>query len=66
MDDPHKESLVERIKDKLKDAAGLPPGRYPDGETKPSDAEHAPRGTLTSDDTENLPPHQGTGFSKLS
>ncbi len=62
--DEHKESLLERIKDRLQDAVGLPPGKYRDGEPKPSDASDAPRGTLTSDDAEGLPPHEGTGFSK--
>ena len=33
----HKESLLERVKDKLKDVVGLPPGKFPDGKPKPSD-----------------------------
>ncbi len=58
----HEESLIEKAKDKLKDLAGLPPGRFPDGEAKPSSGADAPRGTLTSDDAEGLPPHAGTGI----
>jgi hypothetical protein len=57
-----KESLLERAKDKLRDLAGLPPGRFPDGAPKPSSDVDAPRGTLTSDDAELLPPHKGTGI----
>jgi hypothetical protein len=57
----HKEPLLEQVKDKLKDLAGLPPGRFPDGEPKPSTGVDAPRGTLTSDDAEGLPPHQDVG-----
>jgi hypothetical protein len=58
----HKESLLEQVKDKLRDFAGLPPGRFPDGEPKPSADTHSPTGTLTSDDAEGLPPHGGTGI----
>jgi hypothetical protein len=58
----HKESLLEQAKDKLKDLAGLPPGRFPDGQPKPSTGADAPRGALTSDDAEGLPPHEGTGI----
>ena len=60
----HKESLIERAQDKLKDLAGLPPGRFPDGEPKPSTGADAPRGTLTADDAQGLPPHDdlGTGI----
>lgn len=61
MNDAHKESLVERIKDAFDDVVGLPPGKYRDGEPKPSPTD-APRGTLTSDDAEGLPPHGDTGF----
>jgi hypothetical protein len=65
MANEHKEPLIEQVKDKLKDLAGLPPGRFPDGEPKPSSGADAPRGTLTSDDAEGLPPHQdvGTGIA---
>jgi len=67
VEDEHKESLVEKIKDRLKDAVGLPPGKFPDGEPKPTTSINAPRGTLTADDTEDLPPHgnDGTGFQKI-
>lgn len=64
MDDKqHKETLAERLKDRVKDAVGLPPGRFADGERKPSDLD-APHETLTSDDAEGLPPHGdlGTGL----
>jgi hypothetical protein len=64
MDNEHKETLLERIKDQFNNVVGLPPGKYPDGDPKPSDSSDAPRGTLTSDDAEGLPPHNGTGFSK--
>jgi hypothetical protein len=58
----HKESLLEQVLDKLKDLTGLPPGRFPDGEPKPSTGAGAPSGTLTSDDAQDLPPHAGTGI----
>ena len=57
----HKESLIERAQDKLKDLAGLPPGRFPDGEPKPSTGADAPRGALTADDAQGLPPHDDLG-----
>jgi hypothetical protein len=57
-----KESALERAADKLKDAVGLPPGRFSDGAPKPSDAAHTPRKTLTSEDADDLPPHEGTGI----
>jgi hypothetical protein len=56
------ETALERAADKLKDAVGLPPGRFADGTPKPSDAAHTPRKTLTSEDADDLPPHEGTGF----
>ncbi len=61
MPEKHKESLLEQAEDKLKDLAGLPPGRFPDGEPKPSTGADAPRGTLTADDAEGLPPHDDVG-----
>jgi hypothetical protein len=66
MKKPHEEGLVERLADRLKDAVGLPPGKYRDGEAKPSKDHHEPRGTLTSEDAEGLPPHKGTGISPES
>ncbi len=63
MADTHKESIVEQVKDAFNTAVGLPPGRFPDGEPKPSPTD-APEGTLTSDDAEGLPPHAGTGIAK--
>jgi hypothetical protein len=67
MPDTHKESFLEKAEDKLKDLVGLPPGRFPDGEPKPSTSADAPRGTLTADDAEGLPPHDdvGTGIKPL-
>ena len=61
----HQESLSERIRDKFNEIVGLPPGKYPDGEPKPTAASDTPRGTLTSDDAKGLPPHKGTGIGKL-
>ena len=61
MDKAHRESFVEQVKDALNNAVGLPPGKFDDGEPKPSPTD-SPRGTLTSDDAENLPPHGDTGF----
>ena len=63
MDNEHAESLTEKIKDFFSNAVGLPPGKFPDGETKPIDETIAPRGTLTSEDAERLPPRAGTGIS---
>ena len=63
MKKPHEESFVEKLGDKLRDAAGLPPGKFSDGETKPSRNSPEPQGTLTAPDAEGLPPHQGSGVS---
>jgi hypothetical protein len=63
MTEPHEESFLEKLGDKLRDAVGLPPGKYPDGEIKPSSPSSEPTGTLTSEDAEGLPPHQGTGIA---
>jgi len=64
MDNKREESLIEKIKDVFNTAVGLPPGRDADGEPKESD-DDAPRGTLTADDAEGLPPHQGTGIKPI-
>jgi hypothetical protein len=62
MDDSHKETLAER----LREAMGLPPG---DPEVKPERPldDGSPRETLTSDDAEGLPPHNdvGPGLRKI-
>jgi hypothetical protein len=59
-----KESLVDRIKAGLRDVVGLPPGDgTPHGKGRSNKADDAPRGSLTADDAENLPPHAGTGIS---
>ncbi len=62
MDTGHTETLVEKIKDMFNNAVGLPSGKYPDGEAKPIDETEPPRGTLTSEDAERLPPHGGAGI----
>jgi len=59
-----KESLSERIKEKFNEVVGVPPGEHADGKPRPGEASDSPRGTLTSDDAEGLPPHKGTGISK--
>ncbi len=63
MEDEHKETLIEKIKDKFNEAVGLPPGKFPDGEPKPTEESGSPSGTLTSDDTDGLPVHPGTGIA---
>jgi hypothetical protein len=64
MDATEKESVVEKIKIRLKDAVGLPPGDgTPHGQGRPTHGEDVPRGTLTSDDAVGLPPHAGTGIA---
>jgi hypothetical protein len=67
MDNNRKESLIERIKDGFNTAIGLPPGRLPHDEPKPTNErdDDAPRKTLTADDAEGLPPHQGTGIKPI-
>ena len=52
-----------KLKAILNDIMGLPPGdKTPHGEGRPVNPEDSPEGTLTSDDAEGLPPHQGTGI----
>lgn len=64
MDTPETESAVEKFKGVLRDVVGLPPGDgTPHGEGRTTNAEDVPRGTLTSDDAEGLPPHAGTGIA---
>jgi len=64
MDTPETDTAVEKIKGILRDLVGLPPGDgTPHGEGRPTNADEAPRGTLTSDDGEGLPPHAGTGIA---
>ena len=58
-----KPSLLEQTFDRIKEFVGLPPGRDVDGEPKTYVSDDAPRGTLTADDAQGLPPHQGTGIS---
>ena len=54
---------VEEAKAAIDDILGLPPGdKTPHGEGRPVIPEDSPEGTLTSDDAEGLPPHQGTGI----
>ena len=64
MDAPKTETAIEKIKAVLKDTVGLPPGDgTPHGEGRPTNGDAVPRGTLTSDDAEGLPPHAGTGIA---
>ena len=63
MEDKHAESVAEKIKDRFNEVVGLPPGKFPDGETKPAREADSPHGTLTSDDAEGVPVHKGTGIS---
>ena len=64
MDTPETETPVDKIKGRMKDIAGLPPGDgTPHGEGRPTNGEDVPRGTLTSDDAEGLTPHAGTGIA---
>jgi hypothetical protein len=60
MDNKPEESLIDKIKQGFSAAIGLPPGRHPESTEEIED--DAPRKTLTSDDAEGLPPHQGTGI----
>jgi hypothetical protein len=62
MDTENKESLFEQVKEKLKELAGLPPGRPPTDAEIADDAK-SPHGTLTADDAEGLPPHDSTGVN---
>ncbi len=62
MSDAHQESLIEKVRDLFNNAVGLPSGKFPDGESKSPPADDSPRGTLTSDDAEGLPPKAGTGI----
>jgi hypothetical protein len=55
------ETRKKKLVDTLKDLAGLPPGRDPDGAPKPSSDTNPPRGTLTSEDIDNPAP-SGTGI----
>jgi hypothetical protein len=64
MNDEHAESIVEKIKGVFKNAVGLPPGdKTPHGEGAPATDPETPRGTLTADDAEGLPPRGGTGVA---
>jgi hypothetical protein len=56
MDDKRKETLIERVKE----AVGLPPGRRSEAPPQPP-RDESPRETLTSDDAEDLPPHNDVG-----
>jgi hypothetical protein len=67
MDNKREESLIDRIKDGFSAAIGLPPGRDAYGQPKPTNErdDDSPRKTLTADDAEGLPPHQGTGIKPI-
>ena len=58
-----KESLIERLKARLNDLLGLPPGdKTPDGRGVPPKPYTVPEGGLTSPEAEGLNPHAGTGL----
>ena len=61
--EPRKQTLLEQTFDRIKEFVGLPPGRDVDGAPRTYVNDDAPRGTLTADDAEGLPPHQGTGIN---
>jgi len=63
MEGEHKETMIEKIKDLFNEAVGLPPGRFPDGEPKPTEETDSPSGTLTSDDAKGLAVNRGTGIT---
>ena len=63
METEHNPGTSEKIKGRLKDLVGLPPGdKTPDGEGRPAKKSTVPEGGLTSPDAEGLNPHSGTGF----
>jgi hypothetical protein len=66
MDDTRKETVVERLVERAREAVGLPPGNHPEAGRKPPN-DDSPRETLTSDDAEGLPPHNdvGPGLRKI-
>jgi len=58
------ETGTDKIKARLKDLLGLPPGdRTPHGEGAEPKPDTVPEGGLTSPDAEGLNPHGGTGLS---
>jgi hypothetical protein len=66
VDDENKETLTERLVERAKEAAGLPPGKHLEEIPEPLD-DDSPRHSLTSDDAEGLPPHNdvGPGLRKI-
>ncbi len=57
------ESTFEKVKARLKDLAGLPPGDgTPHGKGAPPEPDTVPKGGLTSPEAEGLNPHGGTGL----
>ncbi len=57
------ESTSQKIKARLKDLVGLPPGdKTTDGEGAKTEPDTTPAGGLTSPEAEGLNPHAGTGF----
>jgi hypothetical protein len=66
VDDANKETLTERLVERAKEAAGLPPGKPAEERLLP-ERDDSPRHTLTSDDAEGLPPHNdvGPGLRKI-
>jgi hypothetical protein len=66
MDDEPTETTLEKIKAAFNDIVGLPPGdKTPHGAGRKASPTDDPRGTLTADDAEGLPPHGGTGIAPL-
>lgn len=57
------ESAYEKVKARVKDLVGLPPGDgTPHGKDAPPEPNTVPEGGLTSPEAEGLNPHSGTGF----
>jgi hypothetical protein len=65
MNNEQPESALEKVKDLINNAVGLPPGKYPNGDPKPSNQTDEPRETLTSGDAEGVPVPHGTGIKPL-
>jgi hypothetical protein len=58
-----KETTSDKIKAKLRDLVGLPPGDHtPHGEGAGPEPDTTPEGGLTSPDANGLNPHSGTGL----
>ncbi len=59
-----KETTPDKIKARLKDWVGLPPGdETPHGEGAGPEPDTTPEGGLTSPEAEGLNPHDGSGLA---